>query len=970
MKINRLNHTKSLFPHFYDKTDDSNFTKHLKVVGKSQYDIRHKLKTIEWSRILEKPLQIWKEQTESYVYDMHFKVIMPYLKEVNVYKNPILNANEEIIGFEKVDNPEDLDENGEQIGRAIHKTFEYENMVRLYEDVLSDLVSAQRVPNDTFLLEVYTWDDYHFLKGFPENDYTVKEDNILQYRYNETFLSINVEEISYSKYLTFRVHKDKIKRIRIYKNDEVLLNLFFDINLIGKSSSTDFSYTYFDDDFTNERTYLQSAFDSYFEIEDAEHNNVLVYLEEDNLDEYVLRILLSDSDFDDNGVIKDIYDLEVTSFEKRYRCRHEYDRVYTKRYCGYDEQLNDCFDHDYSLDMIGRLLNIHRFRFYQIYEMNDKYLSRTYPSYNNRATEDDYHYMKRIQFYISNYNHIVFPVLEFWKYYHTMATIKSRKRIVGEMDYAYFRTRDSVDYICSDEISLDEEEFDSETVIGYSINKATVLEGIANFINLDRGWYEATVVNDVYVVPSTDYHLKYVLEDNSDDVTIRLICYNRQGVELRTTPIELEDKDYLETTVNTTITIPEDTVSIKLVLESNASFSFKEATFERMTVANFDNYYMGTETDYNPNVYELYTVYEDLPSNLRIGGDRFDILFKRSLPITKKGFFFMDVEEEEGDALEISDNFSLHYDNILTTRLNGTIGNNGYENTASDHVLENCDYILSYYVESEPTNSTYSVKDEIYSPLLDGSEEITPINQYTPTITDNELVTGCGYLTEGWSNIKDWELTFEYYTTGDNNGYTVIPKGTDRRDYNGLQQWYNNQLNFYVEGEKPSGYITNATVKNEWVNVRITKVGYIWTVYYNGVKKTEWDLSSYSSVVDEWNTMCIGLDKNANQNTAKIKNIVVKEMDYTPLNYDDELVTTTITYYHIQDDNPPIDIGYDVMEQKIYADKKTHIAHEFTTPPNTQLIKINVDSDTDATLTDIRLSRETELSDEEMYNGN
>ena len=60
------------------------------------------------------------------------------------------------------------------------------------------------IPRTNYLLEIYTWDDYHFLKGYPENDYTVKEDNVLTYRYNESFLSISIEEISYTKYLTFQ----------------------------------------------------------------------------------------------------------------------------------------------------------------------------------------------------------------------------------------------------------------------------------------------------------------------------------------------------------------------------------------------------------------------------------------------------------------------------------------------------------------------------------------------------------------------------------------------------------------------------------------------------------------------------------------------------------------------------------------------------------------------------------------------
>ena len=855
LKINRLEHTKKLYPHFYDKTNDSNFTKHLKIVGEPQQDIRHKLKTVEWSRLLEKPLQVWKEQTKPYVYDMHFKVIVPYLKEVNIYKNPIINDDEEVIGYEELCSTEN---------------FTYEQNKKLYEKTLSDLQTTNDniIPKDNYLLEIYTWDDYHFLKGYPENDYTVKEDNILNYRYNETFLNINLETISYAKYLTFRVHKDNIKRITISKNDTPFFRQEFDYENINKSSSTHFSYIYFDENITNENTYLNEEFSDYYEIEDEDANNIKQYFVDTRKDEYVFRLPLSDDDFDENGVVKDIYDLEVVTFENRYRCRQDFDRVYSKRYCGYDEKLNDCFDHNYSLDLIGRLLNVHRFRFYKVYR--DELLSRTYPTFYDRPTEDDYHYMKRMQFYISNYNHIVFPILEFWKYYHTMTTIRSRKRIVGEMDYAYFRTLDDDAHICSDDISLDEESFDEETIIEYSPNKATLLNGNGSFINylkinsdyliennittysivyvlppydesnvgkhyflyengkckdyvlisdndelsydlIDQdvqytgnGWFESTVVKDLYVVPSADYHLKYSLSENSENVTIRLICYNRQGFELRTIPISLKDEQYSNSTVDTTITIPNDTVSIKLVLESNSYFEFENVIFERMTVVNFDNYYMGTDTEYNSNVYELFANYEDFPSNLRIGGDRFEILFKRSLPITKRGFFFVDVNEEQHNDIAISTNLELYAYNILE------------ENDKTANIGENDDYEIAI----------------------------------------NKLIKG----------DSDYELSFK--------------------------------------------------VQSDEV-------------------ETNYD----------------------------------EENEYLPVISNDELVTTKITYYHkeYEDDPNPIEINYDEMEQKIYADQKTHITHNFTTPPETSYFTINISSNTDTEITEIRLSRLDELSDEEMY---
>ena len=162
---------------------------------------------------------------------------------------------------------------------------------------------------------------------------------------------------------------------------------------------------------------------------------------------------------------------------------------------------------------------------------------------------------------------------------------------------------------------------------------------------------------------------------------------------------------------------------------------------------------------------------------------------------------------------------------------------------------------------------------------MDGTEQITTINTYTPTIVNNELVNGCGYLTDGWDNTVDWELTFEYYVTGDNNGYLVIPQGTTSRDTNGMQQWQNQQLNFYCQGNNPSGNISNSGISlNTWTNIRITKIGYIWTAYVNNVQKTSWDTTNYASIVDNWTVMCIGVDKNMSRYDAKIRNILVEPL--------------------------------------------------------------------------------------------
>lgn len=877
MKLNRLDETKKLFPHFYDRNPESNFSKHLKIINRQQYDLYHKLKTVDWGRILEKPIQIWKEQSEPYNYIMNFKVNMNYLKEVTIYKNPKINKEGEVVSYD-----------------AIVDTKSYANDDISYYQYIHEDTSDLLIPRDTYILEVYTWDDYHFLKGFPENDYTYY--NELDYKFNESYLKIEYEEISYSKYLTFRVHMDKIKQIQIFKNDEevyvedFLIEGFDNTNL----HSNDFSYKYFDyDAFPN--------IDTIYEIEDAGKNSGIIYRANIEKDEYVFRLPLTDDDLDENGLVKDNYDLWVTVWDKRNKCgktdiidytklyekyidptcedeipdikfqvvnflptpsdltlntifiikengkynayETHYDKdtkvysfklglanidftvktnpspnkTYKKRYSGYDDILGDCFDHDYSLDKLGRLYNVYRYKFYPVPHKNEYYYSRTYPSYNNRLTEDDYHYMKRIQYYIRNYNQIHFPILEFWKYYYTDSQLVNRKDYLGEQDRSYLRTNydstclnleniqrvfvanfnyvadvqsyvtalakvenkhreilkiidslsddyqlknkvatqiynikkglpeELIDEVFDDDATITEyeesqatSETGSNTIINnlvhYTINKATVISGDSNhIIRGDSEWDEAIIINKVYVVPKTNYRLRYGLKDNAEIVTIRLECYNKDGQTIKSLQIQGASDEGLDDTyypksdgydyVDKLINIPEDTASIVILLESNDSFKFTDVTFQRETVTGFDNRYMKTNTNWNSCVYDLYVNYDDIPVNLRLDETtKFNLLFKRSLPLSKIGYFNLAMTEGNNKAVTLGTSTTLeilNYFGNLTEDI--TISEEeGFDAIIDNYMKPNTKYKVSFnaraiYDEEEDKKSLDPTPDHLVS---------------------------------------------------------------------------------------------------------------------------------------------------------------------------------------------------------------------------------------------------------------
>ena len=85
------------------------------------------------------------------------------------------------------------------------------------------------------------------------------------------------------------------------------------------------------------------------------------------------------------------------------------------------------YDHDISLDEIGALNNIPRKKYLKV---NSDDYEFTEPLFNDRLSEDDYHYMQRMLEYNIRL-HTTHPVLlEIWKIYGIEATMENRERLL------------------------------------------------------------------------------------------------------------------------------------------------------------------------------------------------------------------------------------------------------------------------------------------------------------------------------------------------------------------------------------------------------------------------------------------------------------------------------------------------------------------------------------------------------------
>jgi len=758
LKLNRLEETKKLFPHWLDKNPYSNFSRTLQVLNNQELDKRHMIKMLEWVPILEKPLQIHKEQTEPYEYSIFFKVLVRYIKEINIYLNPLIQKDQ-VVSYDALLYHTSFSTDDTDFFEWVYKGSTRKKYVKSVDEEtgqeITELVNIDPedkllvIPHDNFVLEVKTWDDYHFLKGFPENDYSVDLKHNNQIR-------IDLEEISYSKYLTFRVHKENLKMIEILKNNQVIYQVDFLERI----------YDYTD---TSTKVSTVELYD-YIGNHEVTRYNSPVYVADPNKDEYVYRILLNNEDFNEEGYLKDNYDFRVTLFNKYHKSCEERDKVIVKRYSGFDNEFYDCFDHDESLDLIGKLVNVPRLRFEPKYSTSNcsqliDYYRKTLPPFNNRLTEDDYHYMERMKYYVSHFNKTYFPVLELWKHYGINSTLVNRKRLLSVSD---------VSYICP----LDN--YESKTVEEFSVNKTNIVQGVSNqIIREDTEWYESVIVDNLFIVPSAKYNLSFSIDSNritdfeedNHRFGYRIYYFDKNDIchyedSFTPTPSKIEEgKYYFEEEIITR----ENGMKINIVLECDVEFNFSEVSLKRVTIVDSDAVYMTTKEDYNSCVYDIYASYNDLPSNIRFkNNDIFQQLIDKSLPLTRKAYFNLSYDfDNSSNYLELNTSLLFDLENYFDSTNNHGEDESYYEVYIDTFVKEDCWYnLLVTFRNDNISSSCEDINTNIFihtyiqfKGIVNNMETILDTEELDIVQTTNEFTFHHNFITP--PNTDSFKIIFE-----------------------------------------------------------------------------------------------------------------------------------------------------------------------------------------------------------------
>lgn len=159
--MNILDKMLKNYPHFMDKSVESNNYKVISSFSKTIQSLKKDILKLQLSYILDRPLKLWRIQSNPYEYSLNFHVKIPDIKQITIYSQ---RNNEELINIYNEEFESGIDEFNDSI------------LLNVNED------NEAVIPKTKFILELIDFNDNHFLKGIPEND--LIENNIFDHDNN------------------------------------------------------------------------------------------------------------------------------------------------------------------------------------------------------------------------------------------------------------------------------------------------------------------------------------------------------------------------------------------------------------------------------------------------------------------------------------------------------------------------------------------------------------------------------------------------------------------------------------------------------------------------------------------------------------------------------------------------------------------------------------------------------------------
>lgn len=380
MVKNSLQSLLDKFPYFLNKSEGSNFYKVQWVNNENFKILYNDLFKVYESFHLSKNLLIWKEQDQAYDYKINFVANYPNIKSVKITKNDSLIYMET---YQEEDNITSFDFTyiceytiNNMIEVNTYKCTNCNNI--LFTNNPPEECSECVGHNPYTQVKIYKCDDcgeVYFADETPETCTTCNHNTFTEI---QAYQCSNCEQISFSDELEETCPNCGIEIItkpvrEIYYNDP---------HVIMNDNSMIFTETLPEEETNN---IIEAGEYIPPEEENESFTNPADSTGYVSDDDYLVPIPIIPSD----RFIITVETYDEYTLEKGYP---ENDKTYTE-YKNSDKTY-DVFDHDYSLDEFGILNNIPRKEYIDV---DNRFLySLTEPPYNDRLTEDDYHYMNRI----------------------------------------------------------------------------------------------------------------------------------------------------------------------------------------------------------------------------------------------------------------------------------------------------------------------------------------------------------------------------------------------------------------------------------------------------------------------------------------------------------------------------------------------------------------------------------------------
>lgn len=259
------------------------------------------------------------------------------------------------------------------------------------KDESSNFVKSQKVTNNRF-----------------KDLYNSLYDTYLSFALEKKCLIYKEQEEPYNYIMHFICNIPLLENVKIYSESDLIYEARFEL-------SSDGSVSYLREEDIHSYNVVEEVIDD--ETVNEIHHDM--HTQYHDISEDIKTIEYSYNDSSETIIPETEYHIEVTTFD-------EY--TTSKGFPENDTPLNNIFDHDISLDEIGALNNIPRKK----YVPTQNY-SKTEPAYNNRASEDDYHYMQRILKYLLLIHSEPLAVAEIFKLYGLEAKLINRDRFLCKM---------------------------------------------------------------------------------------------------------------------------------------------------------------------------------------------------------------------------------------------------------------------------------------------------------------------------------------------------------------------------------------------------------------------------------------------------------------------------------------------------------------------------------------------------------